>query len=530
MQMFRMREYVRIGTPEQVTAFRAMWLERAEKFVAALALPAHLDVANDPVLRPRRAHAGVEPARPEAEVRDADPDRERREADGLPQLQLPPGPFRRPVGHRDRGRRASAHTACVGFGMERIALALFKHHGLHVDLWPAAVRDTLWAYANARPLAARRLPRPRCADVPSASPAQRPRATGRRPIATWISGSSSCTRSAASRVRRSASRSAQDFEGDHFTFSKFPSEDLNLLYSVRVQELAIYDSLEGHLATQIERGRMPIVEVDGFFLPDTRGTSYRRDAPRRRRSPSTCSIRPARRRRLFSQRRILFPRVATDYDGLLIDAGRRRRRPCYPYADFVKFGCHDDVGDLRAAARALLCKHVGERPTANPVAAFRSRIGEQAYAIAQKSPECVSRIRVQHAAPARRQFRTAGEPSRLARRRHEPLRRRRARVPSALSSGAKSFQFQLARAIARKRFDGLAAHLDPLVAHYDRALDLVSHTDRRVERGQEANDVSWLAHAAAPLLAMQRCEPGSRPARISIVLVRRSQRMQLASW
>jgi seryl-tRNA synthetase len=28
MQMFRMREYVRIGTPEQVTAFRAVWLER----------------------------------------------------------------------------------------------------------------------------------------------------------------------------------------------------------------------------------------------------------------------------------------------------------------------------------------------------------------------------------------------------------------------------------------------------------------------------------------------------------------------
>jgi hypothetical protein len=28
MQMFRMREFVRMGTPEQVTAFRQLWIER----------------------------------------------------------------------------------------------------------------------------------------------------------------------------------------------------------------------------------------------------------------------------------------------------------------------------------------------------------------------------------------------------------------------------------------------------------------------------------------------------------------------
>ena len=36
-----------------------------------------------------------------------------------------------------------AHTACVGFGMERVAIALFRHHGLEVDQWPAEVRDAL---------------------------------------------------------------------------------------------------------------------------------------------------------------------------------------------------------------------------------------------------------------------------------------------------------------------------------------------------------------------------------------------------
>lgn len=38
----------------------------------------------------------------------------------------------------------TAHTACVGFGMERVALALFKHHGYDVARWPASVRNVLW--------------------------------------------------------------------------------------------------------------------------------------------------------------------------------------------------------------------------------------------------------------------------------------------------------------------------------------------------------------------------------------------------
>jgi seryl-tRNA synthetase len=36
-----------------------------------------------------------------------------------------------------------AHSACVGFGLERVALALFKTHGLALEDWPAEVRDVL---------------------------------------------------------------------------------------------------------------------------------------------------------------------------------------------------------------------------------------------------------------------------------------------------------------------------------------------------------------------------------------------------
>ncbi|MDQ1687275.1 MAG: hypothetical protein QOK42_250, partial [Frankiaceae bacterium] len=37
-----------------------------------------------------------------------------------------------------------AHTACLGFGLERIVLALLAAHGLDVAAWPAEVRAALW--------------------------------------------------------------------------------------------------------------------------------------------------------------------------------------------------------------------------------------------------------------------------------------------------------------------------------------------------------------------------------------------------
>src|SRR5208283_2204504 len=48
LQSFRMREYVRIGTAAEVTAFRAEWIEQAQSLAAMLGLPAKIAPANDP--------------------------------------------------------------------------------------------------------------------------------------------------------------------------------------------------------------------------------------------------------------------------------------------------------------------------------------------------------------------------------------------------------------------------------------------------------------------------------------------------
>jgi seryl-tRNA synthetase len=38
---------------------------------------------------------------------------------------------------------AAAHTGCVAFGIDRLALALFVQHGLETRKWPRAVREAL---------------------------------------------------------------------------------------------------------------------------------------------------------------------------------------------------------------------------------------------------------------------------------------------------------------------------------------------------------------------------------------------------
>ncbi len=143
MQLFRMREYVRAGTPEQVVAFRQSWVERGRALMESLALPVAVDPANDPFF----GRAGRILA---ASQRDQ----------GLKfELLIPIASERQPTAclsfnyHQDHfgllwdlrtPDGAVAHTACVGFGMERVALALFRHHGFDVKAWPAAVRAALW--------------------------------------------------------------------------------------------------------------------------------------------------------------------------------------------------------------------------------------------------------------------------------------------------------------------------------------------------------------------------------------------------
>jgi seryl-tRNA synthetase len=142
MQCFRMREYVRIGSEEQALEFRRIWLERAQRFADDLRLPCAIDLANDPFFG--RAGRLV-----------ADSQRDQRLKyellipighDGKPtacmSFNYHLDHFGEPWGIRQADGKVAV-SACVGFGLERLALALFRHHGLEPSRWPSGVRAAL---------------------------------------------------------------------------------------------------------------------------------------------------------------------------------------------------------------------------------------------------------------------------------------------------------------------------------------------------------------------------------------------------
>jgi seryl-tRNA synthetase len=143
MQMFRQREVVRIGEPESVEAWWQKWRERAVELLSGLGLAVEIDVANDPFFgrsgRVLAASQREQALKFEVTAQIAGP-----EPTALASFNY----------HRDHfasvfgislSDGSVAHTACLGFGLERIALALFHTHGLELGDWPKDVHATLTA-------------------------------------------------------------------------------------------------------------------------------------------------------------------------------------------------------------------------------------------------------------------------------------------------------------------------------------------------------------------------------------------------
>jgi len=143
MQLFRMREFVFIGAPEDVKAFRDMWAERGRKIIGGLGLPVTIDVANDPFFG-RAGKIMAESQREQAlKYELLVPVNSAENLTACLSFNYHMDHFSEIWNLRmDDG--TLAHTACVGFGFERLALALFRHHGFDRLNWPETVRTALW--------------------------------------------------------------------------------------------------------------------------------------------------------------------------------------------------------------------------------------------------------------------------------------------------------------------------------------------------------------------------------------------------
>jgi seryl-tRNA synthetase len=140
MQIFHMREIVRIADRETILSWRSAWRSRAEELLRGLGLSLELDIATDPFFgRSGRLLAAAQ--------RDQELKWElMAPVAGTPTAIASSNYHQDHFGHTcglQMADGAPAHTSCMAFGEERVTLALFSAHGLDPAAWPDEVRRAL---------------------------------------------------------------------------------------------------------------------------------------------------------------------------------------------------------------------------------------------------------------------------------------------------------------------------------------------------------------------------------------------------
>jgi seryl-tRNA synthetase len=142
LQSFRMREFVCIGSSETVMDAREAWMIKGEALLSQLGLQPRMMVANDPFFCPGASFlAASQRARKLKYELVVD----------MACGSKPTACMSFNYHHATFGEvfglelqdGSLAHSACMGVGMDRLALALFSQHGLDTGAWPAAVRSLL---------------------------------------------------------------------------------------------------------------------------------------------------------------------------------------------------------------------------------------------------------------------------------------------------------------------------------------------------------------------------------------------------
>jgi hypothetical protein len=268
----------------------------------------------------------------------------------------------------------------------------------------------------------------------------------------------------------------QDFEGDQFTFFKPSTDSLQSLYGVTTSELAMFDTCERHFVTQVARGRFVLVEVDGYFLPDTRGVTYHSGHSK----TTICinAIDPEARRLSYFHNAGYADLSGDDYDGIVNAGGKTHDglQTLLPYTEFVKVPAKRKQLNVKAVI-GLLASEMSRRPKANPLREFKLVFPMHVEDLLQRPDAYFHTYAFNTLRQCGANFELLAS--------HLNWLAEKARIDltapalsaQVVSEGMKALQFKLARALARRRPAGLSDFLEPLADHYDQ---LMSALDRKI--------------------------------------------------
>ncbi len=143
MQAFRMQESVYVGQPEVAERHADKGLAEGLGLLEGLGLDVEKTVAHDPFFGRAGTMLAANQVEEELKMEVVTPVISEERPTAIMSTNYHRDHFGVPFSIRT-ANGDTAHSACVGFGVDRVTLALLRAHGLDPAAWPAAVRDQLW--------------------------------------------------------------------------------------------------------------------------------------------------------------------------------------------------------------------------------------------------------------------------------------------------------------------------------------------------------------------------------------------------
>jgi hypothetical protein len=259
---------------------------------------------------------------------------------------------------------------------------------------------------------------------------------------------------------------ALDWEGDQWTFFKFPLEDLYESYGLDVMELSPWKPLTEGILTQLGRGRSVIVELDAFHLPDTAGVSYGLEHVKTSVAVHDLDLEAGRMG--YFHNRGFYVLAGEDFRRIFRLDAPPDPRILPPYFEVVKLERlkRPPEGELRRIAAGQLRRHLGRRPAGNPVRTWAAGFARDVEWLRSQPPASFHAYSFATLRQLGANFECAASFARwlggAAAKAAEPF--------GAIASTAKAVQFRLARVSAGKPYDATAS-LEAMAAAWEAGME-----------------------------------------------------------
>lgn len=245
---------------------------------------------------------------------------------------------------------------------------------------------------------------------------------------------------------------AIDFEGDQWTFFKYPHADLWTLYGLDIQELNPWDTLVEHVEHQICMGRPVLVEVDSFYLPDTAGTAYQQEHVKTTVAVNAISI--AERRMEYWHNQGYFRLEPNDFNAIYQMDGVVHERILPPYVELVKrFKQPNELTGpaLLKTSLSIFQQHLKRVPVTNPFNTFLNRFQADLDWLMNEPIEVFHKYSFATLRQYGACFELCETYLQWLREQGEGGLDLPEKAFNRIANTAKALQFQLARAVARKK-------------------------------------------------------------------------------